>query len=588
MKKLFIVVLLFACNCWAADVLDGLKTEHPRLLMNNSRLAELKGLAKDDKVLARYVNDVIKQADGVMNKKPLQRILIGPRLLNVSRDCLDRVYDLAFAYRWTGKKAYADKAIENMLTVSEFQDWNPSHFLDVAEMTHALAIGYDWLYDVMSAQERKTIRQAIVDLGLKPGLDCYNGKGWWHKNKFNWNQVCNGGLTIGALAIAEDETELSRIIIDNAVKSLPLALKSYEPDGLWMEGPGYWHYATRYTVAMLASLDTALGHDFNLSQSKAMEKTVRFPIQTTGPINYMLNYADSGKARRNPMGCVLWLAKHYDDKFAANNEHELLESGRAEVGHVLWYWKPKVDKNQQLDLDAFFAGDVALAVFRSAWKDKNALFTGIKAGYNQVAHGHLDLGTFELTALGVQWAIDLGSDDYNLLSYWDMRQGGGRWKYYRLNSLSHNVPIIDNENQLVAGKAKFIKFSGNTSEPYAIVDLTSAYKNKASKVIRTLKLTDNRKAITVKDDYSLSGQSSLRWQMTTPAKITLNGKKAVLTQNGKTLVATILQPANAIFSELSTKQKLPQKNNKGTTQLAVQLENVKGDTVIEVKLEPQF
>ena len=31
-----------------------------------------------------------------------------------------------------------------MLTAARFEDWNPSHFLDVAEMTFALAIGYDW------------------------------------------------------------------------------------------------------------------------------------------------------------------------------------------------------------------------------------------------------------------------------------------------------------------------------------------------------------------------------------------------------------------------------------------------------------
>ena len=30
-----------------------------------------------------------------------------------------------------------------MLAIAQFADWNPSHFLDVAEMTMGMAIGYD-------------------------------------------------------------------------------------------------------------------------------------------------------------------------------------------------------------------------------------------------------------------------------------------------------------------------------------------------------------------------------------------------------------------------------------------------------------
>lgn len=48
--------------------------------------------------------------------------------------------------------------------------WNPSHFLDVAEMTGGLAIGYDWLYDDLSPESREKIRQAIVAKGLGPAL----------------------------------------------------------------------------------------------------------------------------------------------------------------------------------------------------------------------------------------------------------------------------------------------------------------------------------------------------------------------------------------------------------------------------------
>ncbi len=49
----------------------------------------------------------------------------------------------------TGDPQFKDRAEQEMLGVAAFPDWNPPHFLDVGEMTTAMAIGYDWLYDVL-------------------------------------------------------------------------------------------------------------------------------------------------------------------------------------------------------------------------------------------------------------------------------------------------------------------------------------------------------------------------------------------------------------------------------------------------------
>ena len=71
--------------------------------------------------------------------------------------------------------------------------------------------------------------------------------------------VCNGGLVVAALAVADDEPELARCVLENALNSAPLALATYAPDGGWLEGPSYWKYATCYAVAMMAALVSATG-----------------------------------------------------------------------------------------------------------------------------------------------------------------------------------------------------------------------------------------------------------------------------------------------------------------------------------------
>ena len=94
----------------------------------------------------------------------------------------------------------------------DFPDWNPRHFLDTAEMTHAFAIGYDWGYDAWSPEQRSRLRKAIVEMGFQPALKLYRPGTGWTKARHNWNQVCNGGMTLS-------RTTSTRL----AVRLVPLA-----------------------------------------------------------------------------------------------------------------------------------------------------------------------------------------------------------------------------------------------------------------------------------------------------------------------------------------------------------------------------
>jgi hypothetical protein len=156
-----------------ADVearMAGAAKEHPRLILAKGDEAELKRKIAADPLLSKALQAAIAEADGVLNADPVERKQIGRRLLDKSRTCLKRVVHLAFAYRMTGEKRYLERARKEMLTAAEFTDWNPSHFLDVAEMTAALAIGYDWLHEALDPTARASIRQALVEKGLKQSL----------------------------------------------------------------------------------------------------------------------------------------------------------------------------------------------------------------------------------------------------------------------------------------------------------------------------------------------------------------------------------------------------------------------------------
>ncbi len=571
--------------------LETLREGHPRLLLDANGLGALKAAATSDATLVGVVEDVLLRAGRDVDLSQLTYDKRGPRLLHVSRECLRRVWSLGIAWRWTGEQRYADALTDNLLTVCAFDDWNPSHFLDTAEMSHAVGLGYDWLYDVIEPEARDHIRASLVRLGLQPGIDAYEGRGpstWWPRNEHNWNQVCNSGLSIGALAIAEDEPELAEQILDYALQSLPLALASYAPDGAWGEGPGYWNYATRYTAYGIAALESALGTDFDLKASEGLSEAGYFPIHTTGPTGLYLNYADSGeRAARRPMGVMFWLARAYDNADYAASEHAAVAERSASAEHLVWYVPPP-DEDPADSLAKMFRGPVEVAMMRSAWNDPEALFVGVKAGYNQVAHGHLDLGTFELDALGVRWARDLGSDDYNMPGYWSGRKGGQRWDYYRLNTFSHNVPTLASEDQDAEATSSFLDFADGDA-PHALVDVTEAYAPKASRVVRGVALVDGKRATLIQDEFVLTETTDIAWGVTTDAEITIRDDgAAVLRQDGRTLTASILSPAGAAFSVESAEQAPPEKRNEGVRRLVLLLRDQLDDVRIAVLMAPHW
>jgi hypothetical protein len=194
---------------------------------------------------------ILAESDSLLKAPLLERIQIGRRLLDKSREALRRMFFLGYAFRMTQQQKYLQRAEQEMLAISAFSDWNPSHFLDVAEMTMAMAIGYDWLYDHLSAQSRATIKEAIIKKGLEPSLNAKNNS--WLRAEHNWNQVCNAGMTYGAMAVYEDEPVLAKQIINRAIESIVIAMKDYAPDGAYPEGYGYWGYGTSFNVLFISA-----------------------------------------------------------------------------------------------------------------------------------------------------------------------------------------------------------------------------------------------------------------------------------------------------------------------------------------------
>jgi len=571
------------------DPLATLRKGHPRLLWLYDDVARTKKLIESDATAKAWFDQLKRAADKSLSDPLPQRVLIGPRLLQVSRQVLGHVSLLAGMYRLTGDPRYLDRAKQEMLTAATFEDWHPPHFLDVAEMTNGMALGYDWLYAELSQQERDTIRTAIVEKGLKPGLHYQSNNQGPHTQTNNWNQVCNGGLTIGALAVADEEPDIARQIIINARKLVPKAMALFAPDGGCEEGPGYWGYATRYNAFYIAALQSALGTDQGLLKSPGFDDVGDFRIEANGQV---FNFADCSPHEGSAFQ-MFWLARVFDKPVYAAHERLRGNDHRIDPFHLYWFNSAGSKKNiDELPISTVFKR-VNVTFMRSSWTDPNAAFVGFKGGDNGASHCHADLGTFVYDVDGVRWAMDLGADDYNLPDYF----GKHRFDYYRLRTEGHNTLTLGTDNQNTGhAVAPIVAFSDKPGEAYAVADLTVGYAPRATRVQRGVQLLG--KQLLVQDEFESTELQDVIWNFHTDSPPKIDGQTATLTHAKRELMLKILEPADARFDTVSANPPPPQGQQPKVTNLIIRqpqktkslrlvvLLTPKSETRVEVKTRP--
>jgi hypothetical protein len=537
----FILLSVFLALPALSGTLDTLKPNHPRVLAHAEDFDRIAKIVKTDPLAKRWYGELKERSMEVFDEPVAQyNLRDGRRLLYESRDVLGRVQTFAMLYKIEGQQRYLDRIWADLEAAAAFKDWNPDHFLDVAVMAAAYAIAYDWLYDHWSDAQRTTMREAIVKHAIKPGLLAYERKTWWTYTSNNWNQVCNGGLIMASLAIADREPQLATKMIDKAVAALPISMKRYAPDGGYDEGPGYWSFGTTYNVLAIASLQSALGHDLKLGDAAGFDATGGFPVQMTGATGKAYNFGD-GKARTPRSAIMFYLAKKYDQpgyaRFAA-------EHNRGSAMDLLWYDPAVVNRQaNKMPLAAVFHS-ADIGVLRSAWDDPDAWYVGLKGGAIDHGHAQLDLGSFILESQNLRWLIDLGADDYNLPGYF--QSGAARWRYYRNRAEGHNTLVV-NPGASPADQRRDATVKIDLDQQTLSADLTPAY---TGKVHRKLALDQAQDHVRVVDRLAFDAPAEVWWFAHTKATIELadDRRSAILKQDGKRLRATIVSPAKATFA----------------------------------------
>ena len=546
----------------------NLNKQLPRLILNQSTEKNLKEKLHSDPVIQNVYQAIKLNAEAVFEEKiinldiPLEE-RTQDNQLDISRDMLHRMNMLAMVYRMEKDQRILERINDEVVAACNFPTWNPRHFLDVGEMSLAIALALDWTAGDLPQSTIDLAKNSLIEKGIKSSWpESGKNPGWAYSNN-NWNQVCNGGMVAASIAVAELEPELAAKTIHRAIDGMVNALAAYGPDGVYPEGATYWNYGTSFTVVTAAIFESAFGTDFGIAGYPAFKESAIFRVLSNAPSGMLYNFADCGDRRsRNGDFTLAWFASKTGNKTFFEKERFLKspeEMGKlSRLAGIALVWLAQFEEKGEVTVPTEWKGDGANPVvfFTGGENDPHDYYFGGKGGRGTVNHGNMDGGSFVFELDGVRWVIDPGNyhsygpierTGFNL---WSDCQDCDRWKLLNKNNFGHSTISVNNQLHVVDGKAEIIDFkSGET--PEATIDLTPTFEGQLKSAQRIF-IKDSPISLLIEDIIEISEESELiTWQLITQAEVDIVDDGAVLKQDGKTLKVKNLSHPEITFSVIS-------------------------------------
>ena len=534
---------------------------HPRLMGTREDFENVVKQAESDPELQRLVNQLIKQADAIIPKATIYYHFDDTqRTWNTAFQFMRQMEQLGLAYQLTGEQKYVDRAWKDIESACSFPDLNESHVIDTGMYMTGFALGYDWLYHGLTEEQRSTMSEAALRLGIEvmdrafymglPGGAVYESNReqsmmWtpyitkWRSNFVPYTTV---GLIGAGLAFAEESPDVCFDLIEKSLRANEYAMFGLVPDGAWIEGVDYWEVTVGNTCRIMSFLQSAVGTDYNLwkcqgfresARAKASEESFRGSVghsDATQNGGAVTSYCYPWYAKvlgQNDLAALrqLYLRGDYVTAYGLNTPVvlglDLLYYTKADLSDVAKF--PKVQSSRGLE---------SFSV-RENYADPTSFFFFSQAGQAFHYHGHNDCGSFVFESDDVRWAMDLGKDSYDLNV-----EGKYSW-VYRKRAEGHNTLTINNKtewNQKADEYAALIRHEEGEGGAYGVYDMSDLYAD-ASKVKRGFYIDENYSVLTVRDEIELTKNSEVWWFMHTKANIEILDKTtALLTQDGKSLI----------------------------------------------------
>ena len=414
---------------------------HPRLLINDAALASLKSGALSSNAVAKFFNTTIStRCDEILTEGDLANELVNKRLTTVAEKAFERIFFLSYGYRTTGKAEYLAQAEKDILAVCGWTDWNKENYvIDVAELTTAVALGYDWLYASLGEGTRDAALNALKTHAKTLVTEAENSN----------NAICNAAAGLAAMAIYDNGTkaEAAKLLDDAVAANKKGGFAPYGHAGAYLEGYDLWAHATTYEAMLITALEAIFDNDGGLyTTSEAFVKSGEWALFMVGTSNNVFNYGNAQEKAEPKLANWFFARKEKDAKYLHvekalyNNavsykerfsEYRMLpaifalmdpsQATKIPAAPALHYWY--CDNNGEAN-----DGMAMVAVFST--KEGVNSYYAVKGGTSNGYNAHQDNGSFVYDYKGVRLVTDLGAASEAAYA----EAAGGDYHNYAANS----------------------------------------------------------------------------------------------------------------------------------------------------------
>jgi hypothetical protein len=467
------------------------------------------------------------------------------------------VRTLAFAYAVTGERRYAERGWLELEALLKSERWHmpAAEALRTAEAAGTMGVAHDWLYNALTEEQRRQIREVMIKDAILPIVQDAEHKEWYTMwPRCNWGGVIFGQVGLAALSILDDDPRAADWARVCRQKTWHYT-QSLGREGGWGESGSYGEYIW-YRVLLLAdALRRTSRGQTDFYDTPNLPHLADWFTQLLEPDEQRyVPFANCGNDT-NDGQILVRLAAEYRD------------------GHAQWFGKRMAERQKTSDPFAFLWADPALepvapadlptakvfhdiswAFLRNRWDDPNATLFALKGGQMDWDHQHHDVNSFVLYAYGQPLIVDLRypheiwgceTEAHNTI----MVNGGEQAGHVRVaggrGDPMHRGVISD-----LIESPWYVRMVGDASLAYDPKDVNSFVREVM--YLRKAGASGPGDYFVLFDDVDATAPSRFDWLLHTYGQVRREGNRFTITQGPAAVDVSVVSPAD-VSCEVSEK-----------------------------------
>ena len=552
------------------ELLSRVPADYPRLLFPAARLPEIRASLKGSR--SKAYEDLKKVADlalelELMPKPDFDRFDIEKEYparrtaYRASYHEFTRIYNrgmvpLALMYQLSGKKEYGQAAKRHLMNVL---DWELDGVASLDEgfdevglrIARTAAQGYDWLYDILTIEEREAVRQMLLARGDQM-LARLERRDFLNKSAYSHDGRLPGYLLEFSIVLAGEKR--AEAWMDYAMRALLTVFPHWGGrDGGWAEGINYVLSYNERFITPLQSLYEATG--YNLWNKSYFRNMRHFLVYCVSPLGEITPFGDS---EHNPIrgraGDIYSILLYHSLKYRDPVTRwwiEHLDSDRENTARfgAMHRIIPEDDltaeKPASLQQDRAFYG-VGWAALHSDFlhPEEDLMLLFKSSPYGPVSHSHADQNSFAIMKGGKALANPSGAR-------YPQHHAPFHVRYTNL-TVAHNALLVNGEGQIdrdASASGKLAAFKSTPHLAYVAGDAQKCYGERLESYERHVVMI-RPSVLLVIDDLSGREPVSVDWLLHGREKILLDPDRQSITSTrlGEAMRTWLFTPGGFDFS----------------------------------------